>query len=182
MTPGRYIFEGCGEGGVFSPGPVIGGALAGILAGVLMGVSWVSYSGIGGLGWATPMQMVAGTFFGPLALIGDGVVVAIGVVTFLAIAAVYGIVFAGLTLWMRSSGMGFWVGIAYAIAVWAFMAYVITPVFDPTLAVREAIEPVWWFFLHWIYGGFLGMFTPWLRGFVAGEVPRYKAPAGTRPA
>lgn len=164
----------------FSPAPILGGALAGLFAGILMGLSWTVYSGFSGLGWSTPMQMVAGTFYGPLAFVGGAGVTAVGVVTFLFFAAVYGALFAELTPWMRSSSMGFWVGIAYSIAVWAFMRYVIAPVFNSTLAARVAVVPLWWYFLHWIYGAFLGMFTPWLREVFA-EKPAPSEPAGERP-
>jgi hypothetical protein len=116
--------------------------------------------------------MIAGTFYGPMALVGGGGVIAIGILTHFAVAIVVGIVFAGLTLRIESTAADFFLGIVYGIAVWAFMTFVTLAVFNDTMLVRVALSGTWWFFLHWIYGGFLGLFTPGLRRALAGPVPR----------
>ncbi len=53
----------------------------------------------------------------------------------------------------------------------AFMTYVILQVFDRTMAARVPMMNTWWFFLHWIYGGLLGLFAPPLRAACRGPSP-----------
>lgn len=43
------------------------------------------------------------------------------------------------------------------------MTYVVVPNFDATLADRIPLIAITWFFLHWIYGAFTGLFLPVVR-------------------
>jgi len=151
----------CGK--LLSLGVIVGGGLAGLLGGILMAIAATIYAGVNGSGAWMPMQMVAATFYGPMAFVAGGDVIAIGWITHLATASAYGMFFAALTARTRSLVVSFVLGILYGIVLWAFMTYVILQVFDRTMAARVPMMNLWWFFLHWIYGGLLGLFTPPLR-------------------
>jgi hypothetical protein len=152
-----------GQSRFLNRGVILGGGLAGIIGAILMGIAMCIYAAISGAGWRAPLQMIAATFYGPMAFVGAAGVTAIGVLTHLAIGALLGMVFAALTLGIASAMKSFWLGIVYSIAVWAFMTYVILAVFDATMASRVAMMPVFWFFVHWVYGAFTGWLTPGLR-------------------
>jgi hypothetical protein len=77
-----------------------------------------------------------------------------------------------LTLRIRSVGISFVLGVFYSIAIWAFMTYVILNVFNRTMAERLPMMSMWWFFLHGIYGGSLGLFTPPFRAACGGRAGR----------
>jgi hypothetical protein len=139
---------------------ILGGAWAGLIAGICMALIAILYSGVRGMGAWMPLENVAAAFYGPLAYVGNAGVVVIGILTHLTVALVYGAFFA----WIAPRAMGslracFW-GIAYGICVWALMTWVILPVFNETMAARVHLVPVWWFFLHLVYGGILGIFMP----------------------
>jgi hypothetical protein len=49
-------------------------------------------------------------------------------------------------------------GLVWGVVIWAIMSYAIMPWLNPTMyagTVRE--DPGWWFVLHLIYGGTLGV-------------------------
>lgn len=71
--------------------------------------------------------------------------------------------------------MLFW-GVLFGTGVWAVMTYVFVPIFDATLGARIALFLSFWFFLHWIYGAFTGLFIPSLRRAFSGSVPAAEAP------
>jgi hypothetical protein len=169
---------------LFGPGVIVGGAFAGVLAGIIMGFAASAYAGSIGAGWSLPMQNVAATYYGPMAYVGGAGVTAVGVFTHLAISAALGVIFAALTLKLRSVISTFWLGIAYGIAVWAFNTYVTLVVVNETMLARVALISVFWFFVHWIYGGFLGLFTPGLRRAFAATPERAERPpiSGSRRA
>jgi hypothetical protein len=163
---------------------IAAGAVAGLGAGILMAVCEMIYAGFRGAGIWLPFRSIAGTFYGPMALVGNPGVIIIGILEHLAIAAVLGIVFVTLSARGRSSGSAFWNGVLYGTAVWAVMTYVLLPVFNSTMRARVMLMPVSWLFLHWIYGGLLGLFTRRLRG-AAMEPParlRPSEPVERRPA
>jgi|SRR6185437_2493070 len=149
--------------GSTAAGILLGGALAGVLGGIIMGIVATLWGVATVAGPLAPWQAIAGTFFGPMSFVGDAGVTAIGVLTHLSIAGFWGVVFAAITVKARSAGRLFGLGILYGIAVWALMTYVIAPVFDATMAARIPMMFIFWFFLHWVYGAFTGLFTPTLR-------------------
>lgn len=150
---------------------ITGGACAGIIGGILMGVAGTLWAYAIGMGASAPWQGIAATFYGPMAFVGAAGVTAIGVLTHLAISAIFGAVFAALVPHARSAGKLFLLGIPYGVAVWAVMTYVFVPVFDATLDARIPMMAVMWFFLHWIYGAFTGAFLP-----AFGRTPAESAP------
>ncbi len=152
-----------GSARVFGPGVLIGGGLAGVLGAILMGLAGSAYIAAIGGGWSTAMQAIAGTYYKSLAFLGGPGVTTIGVLTHLATGGAFGVLLAALTIKMKSRWGLFGLGILYGICVWAFMTFVILPVFDWVMFPRVEMMATMWFFLHWIYGGFTGLFIPPLR-------------------
>lgn len=142
---------------------IVAGFLAGVLGAILMGAAGSIYMAVTGGGWAVAMQAIAGTYYKSMAFVGGPGVLAIGVLTHLAVGGAFGALFGVLTVKAKSSGKLFLLGIPYGVAIWAFMSYVILPVFDSVMLPRVMMIGVFWFFLHWIYGAFTGLFTPGLR-------------------
>lgn len=148
---------------LFSPGVLVGGSLAGVLGGIFMGVAATLWSNASGMGASAPWQNIAATFYGPMAFLGAAGVTTIGVLWHLTVAGGMGVILAVLARRVKSAGKLFILGIVYGTAVWAVMTYVFVPVFDQTMAARIPMVAVMWFFLHWIYGAFTGVFIPPLR-------------------
>ncbi|MGH9718425.1 MAG: hypothetical protein ACRD4R_17080 [Candidatus Acidiferrales bacterium] len=142
---------------------IVGGFFAGVIGGILMGVAATLWSGAAGLGASTPWEAIAATFYGPLAFVGAAGVTTIGVLLHLSFAAGFGVVFSVLAAKFRHPVKLFFWGILYGTAVWALMTWVFVPNFDATLGARLTMIPVMWFFLHWIYGAFTGLFIPPMR-------------------
>lgn len=139
------------------------GAIAGVIGAILMGFSASAYSAVIGGGWSTPMQAVAGTYYKSMAFVGGAGVTAVGSFTHLTIGAIFGIIFAVLVWRMRSPIRLLALGILYGTAIWAFMTGVTIPVLDWVMYPRVMLMGSFWFFLHWIYGGFLGLSLSVLR-------------------
>jgi hypothetical protein len=148
---------------IFGPGVLIGGGIAGVLAAILMGLAGSAYIAAIGGGWSTAMQAIAGTYYKSLAFLGGPGVTTVGVLTHLATGGAFGVLLAALTIKMKSNWGLFGLGILYGICVWAFMTFVILPVFDWVMYPRVEMMATMWFFLHWTYGGFAGLFIPPLR-------------------
>lgn len=161
---------------------LVGGGIAGVMAAVLMGIAGSIYLASIGAGWSTAMQAIAGTYYKSMAFVGGPGVTTIGVITHLAVGGAFGALFALITLRIKSRGWLFLLGIPYAIAIWAFMTWVTLPVFDWVMFPRVEMIGTFWFFLHWIYGGFLGLFIPGLRGAQAEAVPIEEVPPLRRTA
>lgn len=140
------------------------GAFAGVIGAILMGVSASTYSSVIGGGWSTPMQAVAGTYYKAMTFVGGAGVTAIGSFTHITIGAIFGVLFAFLTWRMRSTIGLFVLGIVYGTAIWAFMTGVTIPVLDWVMYPRVMLMGAFWYFLHWIYGGFMGLTLVVLRG------------------
>lgn len=139
------------------------GAIAGVIGAILMGFSASAYSAVIGGGWSTPMQAVAGTYYKAMAFVGGAGVTAVGAMTHLTIGATFGVIFAFLVWRMRSPIRLFVLGILYGIVIWAFMTGVTIPVLDWVMYPRVMLMGAFWFFLHWIYGAFMGISLAILR-------------------
>lgn len=139
------------------------GAIAGVIGAIVMGFSASAYSSVIGGGWSTPMQAVAGVYYKAMAFVGGAGVTAVGSFTHLTIGAIFGVIFAILARRMRSPIWLFVLGILYGTAIWAFMTGVTIPVLDWVMYPRVMLMGAFWFFLHWIYGGFMGLSLAVLR-------------------
>jgi hypothetical protein len=148
---------------VFTRGVLLGGGLAGICGAILMGLAGSAYIASVGGGWSTVMQAIAGTFYKSMAFVGGPGVTAIGVLTHLFVGGALGMLFAVLTRGFHSPVVLFFLGIPYGIAIWVFMTFVTLPVFDWVMFPRVQMMATVWFFLHWIFGAFTGLFLPYLR-------------------
>lgn len=84
-------------------GILLGGAVAGAIGGIFMGGAFTLWAFAVGMGASTPWQAFAATFYGPMAFIGAAGVTAIGVLLYLAVAALIGIIFSGLSFNARST-------------------------------------------------------------------------------
>ncbi|HEX5411928.1 MAG TPA: hypothetical protein VFZ27_08705 [Terriglobia bacterium] len=159
MVETRFEYRRAGRGA----GVLVGGAMAGILGGIIMGGGLTLWAWFTGMGASLPWQLIAGTYYGPMAMVGAAGVTAIGVLTHLTIAAAFGVLFAAITVRHESAGHLFLWGIVFGVAVWAFMTYAIVPVFDTTINVRIPMFALFFFFMHLVFGAFTGLFTPPLR-------------------
>lgn len=139
------------------------GAMAGVIGAIVMGFSASAYSSVIGGGWSTPMQSVAGVYYKAMAFVGGAGVTAIGSFTHLTMGAIFGVIFAVITLRMRSPVRLFVLGILYSTIIWAFMTGVTIPVLDWVMYPRVMLMGSFWFFLHWIYGAFMGLSLSILR-------------------
>ncbi len=138
-------------------------ALAGALAGLVAGVCGLIVEMLYGLFsdtrsfWDAPMAMwawVAGTqhyvrndpYTHPWSVI-------MGIVGFLVLTAILGIVFAGLTTLAGTPGDGVTLiaGIVYALVVWAIVRYAIVPLNsgEDRLITTSAVSSQWFWWLSW---------------------------------
>ena len=125
-----------------------------------MGLAAGAYAASTGVGWSTPTQAIAGTYYKSMAFVGGPGVTTIGVLTHLAVGGAFGVRFAAIVPRPLSRWVLFVLGIAYGTCVWAFMTSVTLPVLDWVMLSRVEMMPVMWFYLHWIYGAFTGLFLP----------------------
>ncbi len=148
------------------------GAIAGLIAGIFMALGAMGHSASAGLGFWTPMKVIAATWLGVDALVGGGGAVFLGMITHLVAASFWGAVFASL-IWRRESvGAAFWEGLVFGVAVWLIMTYIGLPIFDTTMIPRVAMSPDWWFYDHLIYGACLCL-TPAIRRALSPVAPGY---------
>lgn len=143
-------------------GRVPGGTAAGLVAGLAMLLAAAIGSAAEGLGVGLPARLVAATWYGVPALVGGPLVIAVGIATHLAGAALLGIAFAGLGRGRRArTAAGY--GLVFGVAVWAVMTHVVLPLVNPVMRDRVVgLTPGWWLVQHLVFGGALFL-TPLLR-------------------
>ncbi len=140
---------------------IAAGALAGLLGGVVMALAMMIRADAIGTGFWLPMRSIAATWYGVDALIAGAGAVAIGIATHLAVSAGWGALFGFASGEERSTGVSFLIGVAYALGIWGVMTYLALPWFNGTFEARLALQPFWfWFGLHLLFGGTLGILTP----------------------
>jgi hypothetical protein len=142
-------------------GIVLGGGLAGIIAGIVMAIFAMAYAGMTGMGFWTPLRLIAGALFGADALTGGGGVLLAGAIIHMMASAAFGIIFAALVPRTTGGGGALALGIIYAIAVWVVMTYLVVPIVNPTMSVRIPVMAGAFWFEHVIFGAVLGI-TPGL--------------------
>ncbi|MEJ2217596.1 MAG: hypothetical protein P8099_13380 [Gemmatimonadota bacterium] len=136
-----------------------GGMITGLVAGAIMALVAMCRALVMGLGFWTPMKLVAATYFGLGALIAGGGAVDVGIVTHLVLSALAGAVF-GLLFgnWLhKASALA--VGVLYGVAIWALNTWVVLPWLNVVMLQRELAGPGWWWTLHVTFGGFM-LFMP----------------------
>jgi hypothetical protein len=134
---------------------IAGGVLSGLLAGALMILMILFVSDAHGQGFYSPLDQLAGLFWGVNALVGGAGVAIAGLAVHLAFSAFLGAIFAILTEGQNNPGPAFIGGIAYGITVWAVMTFLVQPWANPTMSDRTALFQGWWFIEHLVFGGML---------------------------
>lgn len=143
---------------------LLGGVLAGLVAGLVMVVPMV-HSGLEGTGLWLPPKLVAATWYGRTALLGDGGVVLVGLLTHFAVSALYGALF-GLTFGrLSSTRITVSVGVVYGVLVWAIMTLAVLPWGNGILAARVALSPWGWLAYHVLFGALVGASPVFARAF-----------------
>jgi len=108
------------------------------------------------------VRSIAATWYGSKAFVGGAGVLIVGMITHFSNSAFWGVIFAGLPLRRKSLPVMLLGGLVWGVVIWATMSHAIMPWLNPTMyagTVRE--DPGWWFVLHLIYGGTLGVTSGW---------------------
>src|SRR5579883_1541316 len=138
-------------------GEVIGaGIIAGLIAGIILGGFAMAYASIVGAGVWTPMQEIAATFYGPIALLKTSAAFW-GVIIHLVVSALWGILFATIIPRRISPWEAYLGGLLFGIGVWIAMTFLVLPTVDPTMRARVALMPGTWFLLHLAFGAFVSV-------------------------
>jgi hypothetical protein len=135
------------------------GVLVGLVSGVLMALVAMVHCWAVGLGFWLPMKLVSGVYMGVHALLGNGGVVVVGTLTHSLTAIGWGIVFGAITRGSLDPRLAATVGVAFGVAVWVIMTYLVLPWANPTMLVRAQLAMGWFVFYHLMYGLSLG-FSP----------------------
>ena len=159
---------------------VIGAGIgAGIIGGIVMAAYAMMHGAAVGIGFWTPMRLIAATTNGVDALIGGGGTLIWGFMIHIVTAAVWGVIFAALLPRRAGVGAGFGLGLLYGIAVWAVMTFVALALLDPTMQARISLMQGSWFINHLIFGAVTGVLVPAFRTRAAAE--RSSAEVRTHP-
>ena len=155
-------------------GVVGGGIVAGIIGGIVMAAFSMVHAAMVGVGFWTPLRLIAATTSGVDALIGGGGILIWGLMIHMMVSAMYGVILAALLPRRAGTAAGFGIGLAYGVAVWAVMTFIGLPLVNSTMQARIALMPGWWFFEHLLFGSVTGALIPVLVGRAqAAEVKTY---------
>ena len=141
---------------------IVAGAIAGMIGAVLMGMWAMMQMAIQGMGFWMPMELIDGTWAGPMVILGGAGYALGGLLTHMMSAAMTGAVF-GLIL-PRGIGWGGALigGLVYGAIIWVVMAFVGLPLLNSTMSARVNMMQGSFFWEHLLYG--IGLsFTPLLR-------------------
>lgn len=146
-----------------------GGVVAGLIGGIAMAMAAMIRAKTLGMSFTEPLQQIAGLLFGADALLDGGTVLISGMMIHMISSMMMGAAFGLIFVRIRSAGVALIVGMIYGAVIWALMTYLVMPMLNPTMSVRVALIPMWWFIYHLIFGAML-LFTPILaRAFGGGE-------------
>lgn len=136
----------------------LGGMASGLLAGCAMALSLCTFAAATGIGFLTPLQLMAATFFGTQTQPGGAISTAVGLLLHLLIAVVIGVAFASLVRY-STTVMAMIFGIAASVLIWAITTFVAVPLLDPALWRVLPRVRTGWFVSHLLFGICL-MVTP----------------------
>ena len=148
-----------------------GGIVAGIIAGVVMAMFSMGYAGMMGMGFLTPLRLLAGPLYGVDALIGGAGVLLVGLMVHMMVSAMYGVIFAALVGRRTSGGAAAGWGLLYGAVVWAVMRYGVVPITDSTMNDRIPVMAGAFFFEHLLFGIVLGITPALVRRFSTQTTP-----------
>lgn len=126
------------------------GILGGILAAIVMAAFGMIVSLVAGRGLWFPMKLVAAFAMGQDAIFGGIGTIALGVVTHLAIGALFGLVYAYLVPRGANRSTDLLIGIAYGVLVYFGMTYAVLPWVNTLM--YAGIERDWYLAAHVLYG------------------------------
>ncbi len=152
-------------------GIIVGGGIAGIIAGIVMAMFAMGYAGMMGMGWLTPLRLIAATLYGVDALIGGSGVLLIGLIIHMMASAAFGIIFAALLPARASAGAAFGGGLLWGFFVWVIMTFAVISWLNPTMAARVSLISGAWFFEHLVFGAVLAITPGQVRSLSAEHSP-----------
>lgn len=141
---------------------IVSGIWAGVVASIVMGAILCIHSAAVGLGALFPLQIMSGTFYGAESILGGFGPTIVGLITHLVGSAIFGIIFSALLPRHTLVNQAIGGGLAFGLAVWAFLTFVDLPVMNHVMSERTNLIPGWWFLSCMAYGATLGI-TPMIR-------------------
>ncbi len=140
------------------------GLIAGVIAGLAMAMVSMMMAMMTGEGFWAPVKKISVTLLSQSAVQEPGfqfIPVLVGMMIHFATAIAFGFIFALLALLSRgrSYGATVGVGIAYGLAIWVVMQFLVLPVVNPVMA---QMPPLQFAMLHVIFGGTLGSYPAFL--------------------
>jgi len=163
----------------FSRERIVAGVIAGLSAGIVMAAALMIYCGAVGLGFLHPVQIMSGTFYGEDAILGGVGPTLVGLVTHLVGSAIFGVIFSALLPRTVTVGQAVGGGIAYGLAVWAFLTFIDLPLMNRIMSERINLMPGWWFASCLVFGACLGL-TPYLfRNYGVAGMPGIRSTTAT---
>lgn len=146
-----------------STADILPGAVTGMLAGVLMAMYAMVHGAMVGIGFWTPVTLIAASLMGLNALVSGVSATALGIVMHMAVSAGFGILFVFLLPRNTGAGAALAAGVGFAVGVWALMTFVALPLVNPVMSARVALMPMSWFINHLFFGAGLGLAPFFLR-------------------
>lgn len=156
-----------------------GGVMGGLVGGIVMAMIMMVITAVKGMGFLTPLYMIAATFHQPWAM-AQGlriVPLLVGAMFHMFNSAIYGLIFALLLgVVARGSGLGttVWViaGMVWGLVLLVINQFLILPIVDPAMTKAISSMMVWEVLLHLMYGLVLGALAAAWGGATAGAVTR----------
>lgn len=130
---------------------VTGGVVAGIIGGMLMAMVMMMATAAGGMGFLTPLRLIAATFYGKDAMTGGGPLI-VGLVMHMMNAMVFGVIFAWIAGRRLPAMQALMAGVAFGVAIWAVVTFGGLPMLNPMMRERVAMMAVAWFMAHVAFG------------------------------
>lgn len=155
----------------------LGGISSGLISGSAMALFLMVYCSIG-IGFFTPMQLIAGTFYGSGVESAGGTSAAVGLLFHLFNSAIIGLIFAAFIRY-STAPIALVFGVASSILIWVIATFVAVPLLD--LPLSRTLPSIWgaWLFAHLLFGVFL-MITPSLVTHMSATARIDSAVANTR--
>jgi hypothetical protein len=138
------------------------GAVAGLIGGVVMALFAMLYGATLGSGLLTPLKLVAATWRGVDALTGGAGAVLLGLLTHLAVAIGWGVLFSWAVRREAQSVVTVGWGLVFGVGVMIIMRFFVLSWADATLRQRIPFSRGAWLVGHLLFGACLGL-VPWLQ-------------------
>lgn len=130
----------------------LGGAISGIVSGIAMAMVGMVTTYFLGMGLWLPVKLIAATVLGENALTSSASAILLGMAIHIMMSAILGVIFAFLTVKIKKMQVIMLWGVAFGIAVWAVMTYLVLPIVDPVMKIHLTQIPTSWFINHVFFG------------------------------